>query len=46
MQWFERMKFVHDHTGWTFRDYDNADAGDILLDRDWHNMMDGLTAHE
>jgi len=42
VKWFDRMKFVHDHSGWTFRDYDEAAASDILLDRDWHTMMDGL----
>jgi hypothetical protein len=42
VKWFERMKFVHDHSGWTFRDYDEADAADILLDHDYHAMMEGL----
>jgi len=42
VQWFERAKFIHDHQGWTYRDYDAADAGDILLDRDFHAMLSNL----
>jgi hypothetical protein len=42
VQWFDRAKFIHDHPRWTFRDYDEADAADILLDRDYHAMMEGL----
>jgi len=36
------MRFVHEHSGWTFRDYDEADAGDILADQDYHAMLEGL----
>jgi len=36
IRWFERAQFVHEHVGWTYRDYDEADAADILLDRDYH----------
>lgn len=40
--WFERQKWVDEHQGWTYRDYDEADAGDILLERDYRNMMAAL----
>ena len=36
---FERYKFVNDHAGWTYRDYDEADAGDILLDQEFTAML-------
>ena len=43
VRWFERQMFVEEHPGWTFRDYDEADAADILLNRDYRNMMQSLT---
>lgn len=41
--WFERAKFVNEHAGWTYRDYDEAEAGDILLDGDYQTLMRNLT---
>jgi hypothetical protein len=46
VRWFERAKFVHEHAGWTYRDYDEADAGDILLDGEYLNMLNGLRNDE
>jgi len=40
--WFERHKWIEEHPGWTYRDYDEAEAGDILLERDYRNMMASL----
>jgi hypothetical protein len=40
--WFERCKFVHEHPAYTYEGYDRADAGDILLDRDFHALLDPL----
>jgi hypothetical protein len=36
---FERYKFVNGHAGWTYRDYDEAAASDILLDKDFTAML-------
>jgi hypothetical protein len=36
---FERYQFIQQHPGWTYRDYDEADAGDILLDKDFTAML-------
>jgi hypothetical protein len=41
--WFERCKFVHDHPAYKYSDYDLADASDILLDKDYHALLDPLT---
>jgi hypothetical protein len=35
----ERAQFVKDHPGWTFRDYDEANAGDILFMREFEKML-------
>lgn len=35
----ERAQFVKDHPGWTFEDYDNAAAGDILFMREYEKMI-------
>jgi len=35
----ERAQFVIDHPGWTFADYDNAKAGDILFMREYEKML-------
>ncbi len=43
LRWFERARFVNEHPGWTYRDYDEAAAGDILLDRDYHALLAPLT---
>jgi len=42
IRWFERAQFVHDHPAYRYSDYDDADAGDILLDKDFHNMLAGM----
>lgn len=42
IRWWERAKFIHEHQGWTYRDYDDASAGDILLDQEYLSMMAGL----
>jgi len=42
VHWFERAQFVTHHAGWTYRDYDEASAGDILLDRDYQAIVAGL----
>ena len=39
---FERYLFVKHHSGWTYADYDAAEAGDILLDKEYRSMMSGL----
>jgi hypothetical protein len=36
---FDRAHFIHEHPGWTYRDYDAAAAGDILFDREYHAMI-------
>lgn len=36
---FERAQFVNNHPGWTYRDYDEASAGDILFDREFQAMI-------
>ena len=36
---FERAQFVNSHPGWTYRDYDEARAGDIAFDREFHAMI-------
>jgi len=41
VRWWERAKFVNEHPGWTYRDYDAADAGDILLDAEYRVMRQG-----
>ena len=43
MAWFERCKFVHDHPAYKYSDYDMAEAADILLDKDYHALLDPLT---
>jgi hypothetical protein len=35
---FERARFVNDH-GWTYREYDEARAGDILFDAEFQAMI-------
>lgn len=40
--WFERARFVNEHPGWTYRDYDEAEAGDILLDGEYQTIMSNL----
>lgn len=42
IRWYERQKWIEEHPGWTFRDYDEADAADILLNRDYRNMLSNL----
>jgi hypothetical protein len=36
---FERAQFVNSHPGWTYRDYDEASAGDIAFDLEYHAMI-------
>lgn len=36
----ERAQYVNQHPGWTYRDYDEAAAGDIWIDRVWHDLQD------
>jgi hypothetical protein len=36
---FERAQFVNAHPGWTYRDYDEASAGDIAFDREFQAMI-------
>jgi hypothetical protein len=36
---FERAQFVHDHPGYTYREYDRTAAGDILFDAEFHAMI-------
>ena len=36
---FERARFVAEHPGWTYRDYDEAAAADILFDREYRAMI-------
>ena len=45
LRWFERAQFIAEHAGWTYRDYDEAEAGDILLDKEYRSMMSGLLHH-
>ena len=40
--WLKRVRFVHEHSGWTYRDYDEAEAGDILLDQEYLTLMHNL----
>jgi hypothetical protein len=42
LRWWERAHFVNEHPGWTYRDYDEAEAGDILLDKDYRAMLRNL----
>ncbi len=46
VRWFQRAQFVHDHPAYRYRDYDEASAGDILLDRDYHAIVAGLRDKE
>lgn len=34
----ERAQFILDHPGWTFEDYDNAAAGDLLFLTEYQKM--------
>lgn len=36
--WYERHAWIEDHPGWTFADYDQAAAGDILRHDDYLKM--------
>ena len=44
LRWFERQQFVEEHPGWRYKDYDEADAADILLNRDYRTMLANLAA--
>ncbi len=35
-----RARFVNEHPGWTYRDYDEAAAGDIWIDEVWHDLQE------
>lgn len=35
----ERAQFIKDHPGWTFKDYDEARAGDITFMREYETML-------
>ena len=35
----ERAQFIIDHPGWTFKDYDEAAAGDIVFMLDYQKML-------
>ncbi len=42
LRWWDRARFVNEHPGWTYRDYDEAAAGDIQLDADYRAIKAGL----
>lgn len=42
IRWYKRAKFVAEHPGWTYRDYDEASAADILLDQEYRAMIGNL----
>jgi len=37
-RWHERHRWIEEHPGWTFADYDAASAGDILLHGEYQKM--------
>ena len=43
LRWFARAKFVHEHPAYKYPDYDAADAGDILMDAEYHALLAPLT---
>jgi hypothetical protein len=43
VQRWERFRWVEDHPGWTYDDYDNAKASDIGLAREFLRMMQPMT---
>ena len=38
LRWHERHRWIEDHPGWTFADYDAASAADILLHSEYQKM--------
>ena len=39
LRWHARQKWIEDHAGWTFADYDAAAAGDILMHEEYLTMQ-------
>jgi len=39
VEWLRRHAWIEDHSGWTFDDYDNARAGDILTHEEYHKLI-------
>jgi hypothetical protein len=39
---FERYLFVKQHPGWTYRDYDEATGGDVLLDAEFAKVEQAM----
>ena len=38
IRWHERQRWIAEHPGWTFADYDAARAADILLHEEYLKM--------